>query len=46
MYMIISVYVGVNFRDLPGVRVRADIIVEWDPNLDRVKLNSGKPFGP
>lgn len=35
---------GANFRDLPGVRVRADNKVEWDPNVERVKLSSGKPL--
>ncbi|XP_060196733.1 DNA (cytosine-5)-methyltransferase CMT3-like isoform X1 [Lycium barbarum] len=37
---------GANFRDLPGVRVRAVNIVEWDPNVERVKLTSGKPLVP
>ncbi|XP_060196738.1 DNA (cytosine-5)-methyltransferase CMT3-like [Lycium barbarum] len=37
---------GANFRDLPGVRVRADNIVEWDPDVERVKLTSGKPLVP
>ncbi|CAN4089762.1 unnamed protein product [Withania somnifera] len=37
---------GANFRDLPGVRVRADNIVEWDPDVERVKLASGKPLVP
>ncbi|KAL0369393.1 UNVERIFIED_CONTAM: DNA (cytosine-5)-methyltransferase CMT3 [Sesamum angustifolium] len=37
---------GANFRDLPGVRVRADNKVEWDPDVERVKLTSGKPLVP
>ncbi|XP_054820635.1 DNA (cytosine-5)-methyltransferase CMT3 isoform X1 [Prosopis cineraria] len=37
---------GANFRDLPGVRVREDNRVEWDPNVDRVYLESGKPLVP
>ncbi|XP_049389110.1 DNA (cytosine-5)-methyltransferase 1-like [Solanum stenotomum] len=37
---------GANFRDLPGVRVRADNVVEWDPDVERVKLTSGKPLVP
>ncbi|KAF3444432.1 hypothetical protein FNV43_RR14124 [Rhamnella rubrinervis] len=37
---------GANFRDLPGVRVRPDNIVEWDPNVERVYLDSGKPLVP
>ncbi|TMX03560.1 hypothetical protein EJD97_015750 [Solanum chilense] len=37
---------GANFRDLPGVRVRADNVVEWDPDVERVKLPSGKPLVP
>lgn len=35
---------GANFRDLPGVRVRADNKVEWDPEIERVYLPSGKPL--
>ncbi|EPS58007.1 chromomethylase, partial [Genlisea aurea] len=35
-----------NFRDLPGVRVRPDNRVEWDPDVERVKLTSGKPLVP
>ncbi|CAN4094832.1 unnamed protein product [Withania somnifera] len=35
-----------NFRDLPGVRVRPDNKVEWDPDVERVKLPSGKPLVP
>ncbi|KAK4791302.1 hypothetical protein SAY86_031715 [Trapa natans] len=37
---------GANFRDLPGVRVRPDNKVEWDPNIPRVYLKSGKPLVP
>ncbi|KAG5569083.1 hypothetical protein H5410_058849 [Solanum commersonii] len=37
---------GANFRDLPGVRVRPDNKVEWDPDVERVKLPSGKPLVP
>ncbi|CAI9761350.1 unnamed protein product [Fraxinus pennsylvanica] len=37
---------GANFRDLPGVRVRTDNKVEWDPTVERVKLSSGKPLVP
>ncbi|XP_022890682.1 DNA (cytosine-5)-methyltransferase CMT3 isoform X2 [Olea europaea var. sylvestris] len=37
---------GANFRDLPGVRVRADNKVEFDPDIERVKLPSGKPLVP
>ncbi|XP_022876056.1 DNA (cytosine-5)-methyltransferase 1-like [Olea europaea var. sylvestris] len=37
---------GANFRDLPGVRVRPDNKVEWDPDVERVKLASGKPLVP
>ncbi|CAI9768659.1 unnamed protein product [Fraxinus pennsylvanica] len=37
---------GANFRDLPGVRVRADNKVEFDPDVERVKLPSGKPLVP
>ncbi|XVF08541.1 hypothetical protein REPUB_Repub07fG0012100 [Reevesia pubescens] len=36
---------GANFRDLPGVLVK-DNKVEWDPNVDRVYLPSGKPLVP
>ncbi|KAJ0510233.1 putative DNA (cytosine-5-)-methyltransferase [Helianthus annuus] len=35
---------GANFRDLKGVRVRDDNHVEWDPNVERVYLPSGKPL--
>ncbi|CAL0332504.1 unnamed protein product [Lupinus luteus] len=34
------------FRDLPGVRVRPDKRVEWDPDVKRVYLDSGKPLVP
>ncbi|CAA6658663.1 unnamed protein product [Spirodela intermedia] len=37
---------GANFRNLPGVRVRDDNTVEWDPNTERVYLASGKPLVP
>ncbi|WOK97533.1 DNA (cytosine-5)-methyltransferase 1-like [Canna indica] len=37
---------GANFRDLPGVIVGHDNIVEWDPNIERVLLPSGKPLVP
>ncbi|KAK6802396.1 hypothetical protein RDI58_000176 [Solanum bulbocastanum] len=37
---------GANFRDLSGVHVRADNVVEWDPDVERVKLTSGKPLVP
>ncbi|XP_047977309.1 DNA (cytosine-5)-methyltransferase CMT1-like isoform X2 [Salvia hispanica] len=37
---------GANFRDLPGVRVRPDNKVEWDPNVERKKVSSGKPLVP
>ncbi|OMO73118.1 hypothetical protein CCACVL1_17462 [Corchorus capsularis] len=36
---------GANFRDLEGVLVR-DNKVEWDPNIKRVYLKSGKPLVP
>lgn len=35
---------GANFRDLKGVRVKADNHVEWDPDVERVYLPSGKPL--
>lgn len=35
---------GANFRDLPGVRVRPDNKVEWDPDVERIYLDSGKPL--
>ncbi|KAL5765204.1 hypothetical protein ACOSQ2_017798 [Xanthoceras sorbifolium] len=37
---------GACFRDLPGVRVRPDKKVEWDPEVERVYLDSGKPLVP
>ncbi|XP_004513047.1 DNA (cytosine-5)-methyltransferase CMT3 isoform X2 [Cicer arietinum] len=37
---------GACFRDLPGVRVRPDNKVEWDPKVKRVYLDSGKPLVP
>ncbi|KAG6436477.1 hypothetical protein SASPL_101377 [Salvia splendens] len=37
---------GANFRDLPGVRVRPDHKVEWDPDVERKKVSSGKPLVP
>ncbi|EOY32385.1 Chromomethylase 1, putative isoform 1 [Theobroma cacao] len=37
---------GANFRDLPGVLVRDDNKVEWDPSVERVYLKSGKPLVP
>ncbi|KAK9935518.1 hypothetical protein M0R45_022619 [Rubus argutus] len=37
---------GANFRNLTGVQVRPDKTVEWDPNVDRVYLDSGKPLVP
>ncbi|KAH9611748.1 hypothetical protein KSS87_012087 [Heliosperma pusillum] len=37
---------GANFRDFPGVRVRPDKRVEWDPDVERVLLPSGKPLVP
>ncbi|XP_031401787.1 DNA (cytosine-5)-methyltransferase CMT3 isoform X2 [Punica granatum] len=37
---------GANFRDLPGVHVRPDNKVEWDPDIPRVYLQSGKPLVP
>ncbi|KAE8036996.1 hypothetical protein FH972_009624 [Carpinus fangiana] len=37
---------GANFRDLPGVRVRPDKKVEWDPDVERIYLDSGKPLVP
>ncbi|XP_031090547.1 DNA (cytosine-5)-methyltransferase CMT3-like [Ipomoea triloba] len=36
---------GANFRDLPGVSV-VDNKVQWDPNVERVYLSSGKPLVP
>ncbi|CAM0911395.1 unnamed protein product [Alopecurus aequalis] len=37
---------GANFRDLTGVMVGANNIVEWDPKVKRVYLKSGKPLVP
>ncbi|KAK7829396.1 dna (cytosine-5)-methyltransferase 3, partial [Quercus suber] len=40
---------GANFRDLPGVRICSDSNknkVEWDPDVERVYLKSGKPLVP
>ncbi|XP_024994042.1 DNA (cytosine-5)-methyltransferase CMT3-like [Cynara cardunculus var. scolymus] len=37
---------GANFRDLKGVQVRDDNHVEWDPDVERVYLPSGKPLVP
>ncbi|RZC30222.1 DNA (cytosine-5)-methyltransferase CMT3 isoform B [Glycine soja] len=36
---------GANFRDLPGVLVNGNK-VEWDPSVERVMLDSGKPLVP
>ncbi|CAL5188227.1 unnamed protein product [Lathyrus oleraceus] len=36
---------GANFRDLPGVLVKGNK-VEWDPSVERVLLQSGKPLVP
>ncbi|KAG9459845.1 hypothetical protein H6P81_004353 [Aristolochia fimbriata] len=37
---------GANFRNLPGVLVGPDNVVEWDPTVERVLLPSGKPLVP
>ncbi|KAE8735020.1 DNA (cytosine-5)-methyltransferase CMT3 [Hibiscus syriacus] len=37
---------GANFRDLSGVLVNTDNKVQWDPNVERVYLESGKPLVP
>ncbi|BAU02932.1 hypothetical protein VIGAN_11252900 [Vigna angularis var. angularis] len=37
---------GACFRDLPGVLVGTDNKVEWDPDMERVYLDSGKPLVP
>ncbi|KAL6906277.1 hypothetical protein ACP4OV_003878 [Aristida adscensionis] len=42
----IPVKKGANFRDLKGVRVGPNNVVEWDPEIERVKLKSGKPLVP
>jgi hypothetical protein len=38
------VFQGANFRDLTGVMVGANNIVEFDPKIKRVYLKSGKPL--
>ncbi|TVU05020.1 hypothetical protein EJB05_48168, partial [Eragrostis curvula] len=35
---------GANFRDLKGVMVGVNNTVEWDPEIERVYLASGKPL--
>lgn len=35
---------GANFRDLPGVLFGPDKKVQWDPDVERVYLPSGKPL--
>ncbi|TVU13632.1 hypothetical protein EJB05_37052 [Eragrostis curvula] len=37
---------GANFRDLKGVMVGVNNTVEWDPEIERVYLPSGKPLVP
>ncbi|KAF7111935.1 hypothetical protein CFC21_111899 [Triticum aestivum] len=37
---------GANFRDLKGVRVGAKNTVEFNPNIPRALLSSGKPLVP
>ncbi|CAL4921652.1 unnamed protein product [Urochloa decumbens] len=37
---------GANFRDLKGVKVGINNTVEWDPDVPRVLLSSGKPLVP
>ncbi|XP_047043493.1 DNA (cytosine-5)-methyltransferase 1-like [Lolium rigidum] len=37
---------GANFRDLEGVKVGPNNVVEFDPNVPRVYLESGKPLVP
>ncbi|CAJ1951655.1 unnamed protein product [Sphenostylis stenocarpa] len=37
---------GACFRDLPGVLVGVNNKVEWDPDVERVYLDSGKPLVP
>lgn len=37
---------GANFRNFKGVKVRSDNKVEWDPDVERVYLPSGKPLVP
>jgi hypothetical protein len=40
----IIVFQGANFRDLKGVRVGENNTVEFDPDIPRVLLSSGKPL--
>lgn len=42
--MMNPVFQGANFRDLKGVKVGANNTVEWDPDVERVYLTSGKPL--
>ena len=42
LYLIL--YQRANFRDLPGVHVHPDKKVEWDPDVERIYLDSRKPF--
>ncbi|PIA25868.1 hypothetical protein AQUCO_10500006v1 [Aquilegia coerulea] len=37
---------GANFRDLPGVVIGPDNAVQFDPNMERLLLPSGKPLVP
>ncbi|XP_074570626.1 DNA (cytosine-5)-methyltransferase CMT2-like [Curcuma longa] len=37
---------GANFRDLPGVFVDPDNTVQFDPNIERIRLPSGRPLVP
>ncbi|XP_010243148.1 PREDICTED: DNA (cytosine-5)-methyltransferase 1-like [Nelumbo nucifera] len=37
---------GANFRDLPGLIVGADNVVQLDPSMERILLPSGKPLVP
>uniref|UniRef100_A0ACD5VA28 Uncharacterized protein n=1 Tax=Avena sativa TaxID=4498 RepID=A0ACD5VA28_AVESA len=37
---------GANFRNLRGVRVGRSNVVEFDPEIERVYLDSGKPLVP
>lgn len=37
---------GANFRDLPGVIIREDNVVELDTSMERILLPSGKPLIP
>lgn len=43
-WFIYLLFQGANFRHLEGVRVCADNKVEWDPDVKRVYLASGKPL--